>query len=269
LERTIPSREILELDYKEESEDEELPLYFQEPHQLIESFAHIEEQNLFLIQNVQTAEHELEDHESRSKDMITELRDKVERMKRAKRDLAKQMKTEQSEIERIKSNWMSQSNIDAQNKELEKLDTKVKKVFKTCQPDTSGDPNTLQMLSIIEAKLEELLGFMEEADPEIVERRERERERERRERVREERKAEMLKKNEDRLKASLIRSQAPVMKKSGKQIMFRSAKQQEKKQVKDNSEEQGMIADHTLFGVHFDRDGKTHTELPESLKEKA
>ena len=79
----------------------------------------------------------------------------------------------------------------------------------------------------------------------------------------------MLKKNEDRLKASLIRSQAPVMKKNGKQIMFRSAKQQEKKQVKDNSEEQGMIADHTLFGVHFDRDGKTHTELPESLKEKA
>ena len=158
LERTIPSREILELDYKEESEDEELPLYFQEPHQLIESFAHIEEQNLFLIQNVQTAEHELEDHESRSKDMITELRDKVDRMKKAKADLAKQMKTEQSEIERIKSNWMSQSNIDAQNKELEKLDTKVKKVFKTCQPDTSGDPNTLQMLSIIEAKLEELLG---------------------------------------------------------------------------------------------------------------
>merc|ERR1711937_227153 len=79
----------------------------------------------------------------------------------------------------------------------------------------------------------------------------------------EERKAEMLKKNEDRLKASLIRSQAPVMKKNGKQIMFRSAKQQEKKQVKDNSEEQGMIADHSLFGV-FLKDGKSHTELPET-----
>ena len=38
LERTIPTREILELDYKEESEDEELPLYFQEPQQLIEAF---------------------------------------------------------------------------------------------------------------------------------------------------------------------------------------------------------------------------------------
>merc|ERR1719191_179480 len=128
------------------------------------------------------------------------------------------------------------------------------------------------MLSIIEAKLEELLGYMDPTDgydSEIVSHFERKKEIERRDRVREARKADLAKKNEDRLKASLLRSQAPVMRKTGKQIMFRSAKQQEKKQVKDNSEEQGMIADHTLFGVHFDRDGKTHTELPESLKEKA
>jgi hypothetical protein len=120
------------------------------------------------------------------------------------------------------------------------------------------------MLSIIEAKLEELLGYMEEADPDIVSHYERKKEMERRDRVREARKAEMLKKNEDRLKASLLRSQAPVMRKTGKQIMFRSAKQQEKKQVKDNSEEQGMVADHGLFGVHF-RGGKSYTDLPDSL----
>merc|ERR1719502_1099472 len=107
-------------------------------------------------------------------------------MKKAKKDLEKQIKTEQAEIERIRATFQSKSNIEAQNNELNKLNTKVKKVFRTFNSDSTGDPNTLQMLSIIEAKLEELLGFMEEADPEIVERRERERERERRERVREE-----------------------------------------------------------------------------------
>merc|ERR1719159_1797088 len=195
--------------------------------------------------------------------MIKELQEKVDRMKKAKKDLEKQIKIEHSEIERIKSNFTSKSNIEAQNNELNKLNTKVKKVFRTCQSDSTGDPNTLQMLSIIEAKLEELLGFMEEADPEIVSHYERKKEIERRDRVREARKADLAKKNEDRLRASLLRSQAPVMRKTGKQIMFRSAKQQEKKQVKDNSEEQGMVADHSLFGVHL-REGKTHTELPES-----
>jgi hypothetical protein len=263
LERTIPSRDILELDYRDEDEDEELPLYFQEPQQLIEAFAHIEEQNLFLIQNVQTAEHELEEVESRYKGMISDLQSKVNHMKKAKIDLDKQIKTEEKEIERIKGTFQSKSNIEAQANELKKLDSKVKKVFRTCQSDNTGDPNTLQMLSIIEAKLEELLGYMEEADPDIVTLYERRKEIERRERVKDARKAEMLKKNEDRLKASLLRSQAPVMRKTGKQIMFRSPKQQEKKQVKDNSEEQGMIADHSLFGVHF-RDGKSYTELPDT-----
>merc|ERR1719159_831428 len=194
--------------------------------------------------------------------MIKELQEKVDRMKKAKKDLEKQIKIEHSEIERIKSNFTSKSNIEAQNNELNKLNTKVKKVFRTCQSDSTGDPNTLQMLSIIEAKLEELLGFMEEADPEIVSHYERRKEIERRDRVREARKADVAKKNEDRLKASLLRSQAPVMRKTGKQIMYRSAKQQEKKLELDTSDEQGMLEDHRLFGVHFGKDGLPHTEPP-------
>ena len=37
------------------------PRYFQQPSQLIDAFVALEEQNLFLIQNVQMAEHELEE----------------------------------------------------------------------------------------------------------------------------------------------------------------------------------------------------------------
>lgn len=47
-------------------------------------------------------------------------------------------------------------------------------------------------------------------------------ERERRDRVRTEKKAALDKKNEERLAISLARSQAPVHKKLGKQIMWRS-----------------------------------------------
>lgn len=43
----------IQAEYEDESSDEEQPLYFQEPTQLVESFRALEEQNLILIQNVQ------------------------------------------------------------------------------------------------------------------------------------------------------------------------------------------------------------------------
>lgn len=108
-----------------------------------------------------------------------------------------------------------------------------------------------------------MMDELEAFDPELVIRLEKQKEKERRERVRETRKLDLKIKNEERLKASLLRSQAPVMRKTGKQIMFRSAKQQEKKLELDTSVEQGMLEDHRVFGVHFGKDGLPHTEQPE------
>jgi hypothetical protein len=41
--------------------EEEVPMYFQQPKQLMDIFSALEEQNLFLIQNSQETEHTLEE----------------------------------------------------------------------------------------------------------------------------------------------------------------------------------------------------------------
>jgi hypothetical protein len=41
--------------------EEEVPMYFTEPQQLMDIFSALEEQNLFLIQNSQETEHTLEE----------------------------------------------------------------------------------------------------------------------------------------------------------------------------------------------------------------
>lgn len=44
-----------------EQEEEEEPMYFQDPRTLLQIYAQLEEQNLFLIQNAQESEEALEE----------------------------------------------------------------------------------------------------------------------------------------------------------------------------------------------------------------
>lgn len=140
-------------------------------------------------------------------------------------------------------------------------------MYAECHRDRDhGDPLTLQMLTAIEGTLEELLTVLDELDafdPELVLRLEKIKEKERREKVRAENQIKLAKKNDERLKASLARSQAPVIRKTGKQIMYRSEKQREKKMELDTSEEKNQLEEHTLFGVYLGKDGIPHTEPPD------
>merc|ERR1719238_310723 len=94
---------------------------------------------------------------------------------------------------------------------------------------------------------------------------ERARERERREQHRKDRVKELTRKQEERLKNSLLRSQAPVHKKAGKQVMYRSPPlRQERKVVVDTSEQEANERDHRIFGMYIDKkDDMPKTELPE------
>jgi hypothetical protein len=267
LERTIPPDDVLARDYKDDHVEEEMPLYFQQPSQLIDAFVALEEQNLFLIQNVQMAEHELEEVESRFTHNIAELQAKTERLQRNRDRLMKQVKEEEKQIEHIKATFNSKANAEVQDKKRKELKDKVKLVYAECHRDRDhGDPLTLQMLTAIEGTLEELLTVLDELDafdPELVLRLEKIKEKERREKVRAENQIKLAKKNDERLKASLARSQAPVIRKTGKQIMYRSEKQREKKMELDTSEEKNQLEEHTLFGVYLGKDGIPHTEPPD------
>merc|ERR1712139_1473 len=117
--------------------------------------------------------------------------------------------------------------------------------------------------------LEELLSTLDDLEhvehgEAVVLKLEREREKERRERHRQERVEELNRKQEERLKNSLLRSQAPVHKKAGKQVMYRSPPlRQEKKVVEDTSEAEANERDHKIFGLFIDKkDDMPKTSLP-------
>merc|ERR1719258_9195 len=66
--KKYPTQDQLEKKYMEEMDcdsGEEIPLYFQHPKQLLDIFTQLEEQNLFLIQNSQETEQQLEEIEQK------------------------------------------------------------------------------------------------------------------------------------------------------------------------------------------------------------
>ena len=73
-----------------------------------------------------------------------------------------------------------------------------------------------------QAKLEELLSIIDDMPRDEVEAAERQKERERRARAREFKQAEALRHQEERIQRSIRRSQEPVVKRTGKPVMFRS-----------------------------------------------
>merc|ERR1719401_2041084 len=128
------------------------------------------------------------------------------------------------------------------------------------------DPDTLQMLGSIEAKLEEMIHGLEEAylrDSKKVKNLELHLQKDRRERIREQKRFDLLAKQEERLKISLQRSQNPVFKKAGKQVMYRSPPlRQEKRVVRDTSEDEANARDHHVFDIFIDKKGLPQADAP-------
>merc|ERR1712070_320128 len=86
----------------------------------------------------------------------------------------------------------------------------------------------------------------------------------RRELVRAQRQQHLAMKQEERLKLSLQRSQNPIFKKAGKQVMHRSPPlKKEKRVVRDTTEDEANAKDHSVLGIYIDRKNMPQTEKPE------
>merc|ERR1719421_2664072 len=253
--RKYPTQDQVEAEYVEVSSGEEMPLYFEEPKQLLDIYTSLEESNLFLIQNSQETEQALEEVEKKFEEHQRVLGAKAEKMSQQIGHLEKQIGDEKSRCDWLQNTVSQKRGTSEQDKLLQDLKEKILEVHGACGFDADHDPDPLQMLSDIEKKLEEYLTNLDglEVDlPDVIKRLELEKEKERRERVKQKRKEITEKKTEERLKNSLLRSQAPVHKKTGKQIMFRSAPlhMQKKVIVVDDSYEEAK-KDFKKFGIHF------------------
>lgn len=228
------------------SSGEEMPMYFTHPQQLLDIFTQLEEGNLFLIQNCQETEQQLEE----LKQTYRETERKMQKQTQALQDnievLKAQIDREQAKAAALADRVKESSGEDGQAQLLKMLRLKVKDVYKACGFEADANPDTLSMLTDLEALLEDLLSEIASMSPSYVMQKEKEKEKQRRDKLRQERLAQQQLIYEQRLKKSMERSQAPAKKKLGKQVMFRSAPlkkrvREKKRDTKADQEAADMI----------------------------
>merc|ERR1712187_590108 len=154
----------VEAQYKEVSSGEEMPLYFEEPRQLLEIFTALEESNLFLIQNSQDTEQALEELQQKFAEVKRSSDAKTGKMEQNIENLKEQIATERSKCEEAKQILSQKKGSNEQEKLLAEMAEKVAEVHSACGHTSDHDANTLKMLGAIEAKLEEFLVALDEFD---------------------------------------------------------------------------------------------------------
>jgi len=264
--RRYPTEDAVAAEYVEVSSGEEMPLYFTKPSQLLEVFTSLEEQNLFLIQTSQDKEQTLEEIQQKLSEKTLAISTHLAKLHQSTAEVEGYIKVEKEQSEALKQQAMKTRGASDRDQLLDDLTNKIIEVHSMCGNDAEHD-NPKQMLKAIEAKLEEHLSFLDEEEeerPQLVETEIRNKERERRMFVKHTRKETMDRKIQERLETSLQRSQLPIHKKVGKQVMFRSPPlfQARRVVVEDEGLEEA-IKEHEVFGVYIDRkDGIPYPNAP-------
>jgi len=260
-------------------DDADMPMYFQRPEQLLEIFSQLEESNLFLIQNCQDTEQQLEELKQEHAETAAEMARQSASLDASMSHLHAQLAAEEAKATALRrrigetaaaaavaagggaSGWgggagsgaagavggsgavatgaasaagaaggvaasgAAGSGDSAFSMEamLPQLRSHIVAVFERCGFKATASSDTISMLTQLEGKLESLITLLSGMDPEYVGLKEREKERDRRVRVREARLKAQQEAHELRLATMKARAEAPVKKREGKPVMFRSA----------------------------------------------
>lgn len=225
--------------------EEEPPMYFTEPRQLMDIFSSLEEQNLFLIQNSQETEHTLEELRHAFKDTKSTMDSRTGLLQKQIDELQGLIFTEETKTKALIQKREAAAELGAavekeiasqQEKEqmLHDLHAKVREVYTQCGHDATSKPNTLFMLSTLENQLERLLSEIEKMPLEYVIAAEKAKEKKRRADKREEQLKAQIKAQEERNRRAIERSMQAPKKRTGRQVMQRSRPvRQEKSQNVD------------------------------------
>lgn len=237
-----------EVTFSEDESDSEPELFFSDPRQLLSIFQELEEQNLSLITNSQETEEAMEELKQHIQLTKAKLGRETDTLKSQINILKATIKREEEKADdlELKSRMFSYGEFKAEDQEkmLKQLHRKVEEVFRACIGENEANISTLQMLTTIENKLEELFENIEVMPPELVEAAEKAKEKERRMRLREEKLAAQRAHQEERVRKALERAKADPKKKGGKRLVFRSEppqrkqKESKKKDARDKEEEE-------------------------------
>ena len=233
-----------------ELEETEPPMYFTHPQQLMDIFAALEEQNLFLIQNSQDTQYTLDELRQQFKETKVSMDSRTAQLHQQIGDLQGQIDSEEQRAKILQSK-RSLAMTNAQpgavgagatsdsdhekEKLLDELNAKVRVVYEACEFNASSKPSTLLMLSKLESKLEVLLAEIDKMPQEYVIKAEKEKEKKRRERKREEQQALQERLQDERNARAVERAMQAPKKRTGRQVMARSKPLRKEIKITDDS----------------------------------
>ncbi|XP_034513151.1 cilia- and flagella-associated protein 100 [Ailuropoda melanoleuca] len=235
-----------------DSDGEELELYFTEPQQLLDVFTKLEEQNLSLVQNTRETEEALDDLNLTLKNTHVRMDREVNQLKQWVTTLMTSItKEEESAAElELKARVFHYGEYKGaqEDKLLESLNRKVLDVYRHCiGTQQESNLGTVQMLTVIEHHLDELLENLERVPQIKIEQAEKAKEKERRLRLREEKVLMQKQLQEERLQRAQARAQAEIKKKRGRRLVSRSrppalkAKQEPEHVLMDDDKEGQLL----------------------------
>ncbi|XP_042536019.1 cilia- and flagella-associated protein 100 [Dipodomys spectabilis] len=248
------SSSLLPLPIQEDgdSDAEDLELYFTDPQQLLDIFAQLEEQNLSLIQNTQEMEETLEDLTRTLKSTQNRMDREVKQLKHWIATMMKSIEKEEEVAAELQFKarvfHFGEYKADQQDKLLESLNQKVQNVYKSCMgPQQETSLSTVQMLTVVEHLLDDLLENLERVPQAKIEQAGKAKERERRQRLREEKARMQMLLQEERMKRARARAQAQIKKKRGRKLVCRSQPPVEKVQEESEHLEVDKDKEELLF----------------------
>nr|XP_060633275.1 coiled-coil domain-containing protein 38 [Anolis sagrei ordinatus] len=210
--------------------DEEPEIYFKHPDELLQMFRHLEEQNLSLFQNIQEISGTLEDRQLNGQALQERMEERIKNLIDGKEALKvactkEEAKTAQLAL-KIQLFSATDNNAASMDKLLNSLTKKVAEVYKICSGgDEVSSLSPFQMLKAIEIRVSELCEMFETLPKEyleIVEANEKLRTKERRQRIREDKRKELKRIQDERLKHALERAIAAPKKRMGRKLVYRS-----------------------------------------------
>ncbi|KAI3383337.1 hypothetical protein SNEBB_007315 [Seison nebaliae] len=217
-------------------------LYFKSPEQLLNLFTELEKQNLSLIQNSQDTEEQLDDLKGEMKNKSDSDKLEIERLSAQIQNLEVSLISEENRAKelQIRSKLFSFGEFqeEDQEKTLKELNLKVGEIYQRSIGTNEANISTLQMLTNIEMKLENLFQQIELLDKKDVEKAEKQKDKERRLRQREQKLKEQEQYQEERAQRALARAKEPPKKHMGRRIMARSRPPNVKKKETKFTDEQ-------------------------------
>ncbi|CAM9751470.1 unnamed protein product [Chrysoparadoxa australica] len=248
------------------SSEEDMPMYFEKPRQLLDIFQALEEQNLLLIQNSQETEHALEELKQTFHVAQESMNTKTQALQENIDELEGNIKAEEAKAAQLHKRIAASTGdtLDKQEELLQQLHSKattyshllthsltcslahsfthsvtallqVRDVYERCGFDATSSPTTLFMLSDLEARLEDLLSAIEQMPEGYVVKAEKEKEKRRREKKRVEQQALQEQQQEERNRKAIERTLTAPKKQAGRKVMQRHLPTRRKVRV-DKSE---------------------------------